>query len=46
MKETKKGQSEHKKKFKILPFHMVFEWEKVDHKIKCFQVAKKQRLEK
>lgn len=28
MKETKKGQSENRKKIKILPFHGEFEWRK------------------
>lgn len=41
MKETKKGQPENRKKIKILPFHRVFEQEKVDHKIKCFRAIKK-----
>lgn len=30
----------------MLPCHRVFEWEKVDHKIKYLQVAKKIRIGK
>lgn len=46
MKETKRGQSENRKTIKMPPCHRVFEWEKVDHKIKCFQVVKKIRIGK
>lgn len=46
MKATKKGQSENRKEIKMPPFHRVFEWEKVDHKIKCLQVVKKIRIGK
>ena len=37
MKETKKGQPENRKKIKILPFHRVFEQEKVDQMLQSDQ---------